>query len=125
MEYLQDIFYKTDRLTKKALLILFQEAKLLSTSWWVDQHNDHGIRKTIQMDLSKVLSLFRKIKRSNLHITFIHRRGYENWDQFLEIGFCTLGYKNKNGGDIFLWIDVDLKHKQYLLQRYFKAVDTI
>jgi len=129
MEYFPDIFYRTDRLTKAEIRKLFTEAKELSTNWWVDQHNDTWTRTPNGMTFKQIVSAFNKTKRGQLHITFIRRRGYENWDQYLEIGFCTLSRKwrysdTDPGGDLFLWINVDLKNKNYLTQKYFNGIDT-
>jgi hypothetical protein len=121
MEYYPDIFYDVQKISKKKLVILFQEAKLLSYKWWVDGLlNDNWAREKIDMSFEDVIKLFNKTKKSNLHITFIHRKGFEKWPQYLEIGFSTL-----SGNSIFLWIDVDIKHKQYLLERYFKEIKTL
>jgi len=130
MEYYPDIFYKTARLSKGDCVKLFKEAHELSYFWVVDQHDDHGVRQPNGMTFKQILSCFRKSQRRNLHITFIHRRGYENWEQYLEIGFCTLGRKwtysdTDKGGDLFLWVNVKLEHKDYLLKKYFNAVETL
>lgn len=131
MEYNPDIFYKTDKLTKSDCVKLFTEAKDLSFNWWVDgKLNGSWTREKIDMPFSHIISCFRKSQRHSLHITFIHRRGYENWEEFLEIGFCTLARKWRfsdidDGGDLFLWIDVKTEHKDYLLQKYFKAISTL
>ena len=78
------------------------------------------------MPFEDVLKMFEETPRQKLHITFIHRRGYEDWDHYLEIGYCTLARKQiKNDpiiGDIFLWINVGLEHKDFLLKKYFKEV---
>ena len=122
MEYLQDIFYKTSYLSKTQICKLFEEAKELSFNWWVDDQPD-STRRKIDMSFEEVIRLFQRTPRKNLHIVVIHRRGYENFLQHIEIGFCTLNRSNKSqNGDIFLWIDVDLKYKQYLLKKYFKII---
>lgn len=123
MEYQPDIFYNTAFTSKNQFKKLFKEAKELSFNWWVDEHPEFK-RIKIEMPFEKVLNIFFKTTRKNLHITFIHRRGYENWEQYLEIGFCTLNGGGKHG-DIFLWIQVDLKHKEYLLKKYFNIVATL
>jgi len=129
MEYNPDIFYKTNILTKSDIRKLLNEAKELSTNWWVDGKLDGSwTRKPVDMSFKQIMSCFNKTKRAHLHITFIHRRGYENWEQYLEIGFCTLLRKwrfsdTDTGGDLFLWIDVDLKYKNYLTQKYFGGTD--
>jgi hypothetical protein len=68
MEYYNDIFYKTNKLTKKSCIDLFKEAKDLCDIWWVDQHNEHSIRKKIDRDFDEIISIFNKTKRSKLHI---------------------------------------------------------
>jgi len=123
MEYLPDIFYVTSILSKNQFKKLMIEAKELSFNWWIDDQPTWTRRK-IEMPFKSAINIFNKTTRKNLHTTFIHRRGYENWEQYLEIGFCTLSRKSING-DIFLWIEVDLKHKQYLLEKYFKTIETL
>lgn len=123
MTYLQDIFYQTDKLTKLKIRELFLEAKELSYNWWVDDQPTWSRRK-IDLPFDDVLKIFDDTVRKKLHITFIHRRGYLDWEHYLEIGFCTLARKRETEdnikGDVFLWINVDIKHKDYLLKKYFE-----
>ena len=123
MEYYPDIFYDTSVLSKNQFKKLLIEAKELSFNWWVDDQPT-WVRRTIEMPFKSVINIFHKTTRKNLHLTFIHRRGYENWDQFLEIGFSTISRKSING-DIFLWIDVNTEHKDYLLKKYFNIISTL
>jgi len=116
MEYLPDIFYDTNKISKNQFKKLMIEARTLSYNWWVDDQPSWTRRK-IDMPFNKVLDIFHETTRKNLHITVIHRRGYENMDHYLEIGFCTLGRKSITG-DIFLWICVDLEYKEELLKKY-------
>ncbi len=123
MEYKPDIFYDLKKLSKKKIHELFEEAKELSYNWWVDDQPSWTRRK-IDMPFEEVLSIFDKTLRKHLHITFIHRMSCCcAEEEHLEIGFCTLVRKDENGklhpnGDIFLWIDVDLKYKEHLLEKY-------
>jgi hypothetical protein len=121
MTYLDDIFYKTSKLTKPKVRELFVEAKELCYTWWVDDQPDWQRRK-IDMSFKDVLKIFDKTPRKKLHIVIIHRRGFDYWDQHLEIGFSTLARKKEENsnieGDVFLWIRVDLEHKEYLLLKY-------
>jgi len=130
MVYNPDIFYNTAQLTKNDCVKLFTEAKDLSYKWWVDgKLNQSWTRSDVDLTFDQIISCFKKTKRSSLHITFIHRRGCDNWVENLEIGFCTLGRKwrfseTDDGGDLFLWIEVNTKHKQYLLEKYLKTTCT-
>ena len=123
MLYTHDIFYKLEKLTKKQIRELFIETKELSYNWWVDDEPTRSRRK-IDMPFETVLNIFDKTPRKHLHITFIHRMSCcRDEKEHLEIGFCTLIRKDENGklhtdGDIFLWMEVDMKHKTYLLEKY-------
>ena len=113
-EYLQDIFYDTSNISKNQFKKLMKEAHGLCYNWWVD--DCPGLtRRKIDTPFLSVINRFHKTTRKGLHLTVIHRRGYE--EPHLEIGFCTMGRKSKNG-DLFLWIEVDLQHKDYLLEKY-------
>lgn len=117
MKYKPDIFYNTSKFSKNHFRKLFFEAKEMSYDWWVDIHPEWTRIKT-EMPFEKVIGIFDRTTRKNLHITVIHRMGLtENEKEYLEIGFCTLGRKGKNG-DIFLWIEVNLKEADYLLKKY-------
>lgn len=115
-EYLQDIFYDTSKISKNQFKNLMKEAHELCYNWWVDDCPGWTRRK-IDMPFLSVINLFHKTTRKHLHITCIHRRGFQLEKSNLEIGFCTMGRKSENG-DIFLWIEVDLEHKDYLLNKY-------
>ena len=69
------------------------------------------------MSFEEVIKIFKETKRKNLHIVFIHRRGYENWGYYLEIGFCTMDNHTENG-DIFLWIECQEKEIPYFVEKY-------
>ena len=113
-EYLQDIFYDTSNISKNQFKKLMKEAHGLCYNWWVDDCPGWTRRK-IDMPFLSVINRFHKTTRKGLHLTVIHRRGYG--EPHLEIGFCTIGRKSKNG-DLFLWIEVDIEHKDYLLEKY-------
>lgn len=117
------LFYNTDKLTKKTICELFTETKELSFSWWVDD-KPSWTRRKIDMSFDDVLKLFKKTPRKKLHIVFIHRRGFNNEDDYIEVGFSTLCRKYTENdlivGDVFLWINVDIRHKEYFLEKYFK-----
>jgi hypothetical protein len=116
MKYQHDIFYNSSELSKNQIRKLFKEAHGLCFNWWVDKHPE-GTRIKVEWPFEKIIRLFDRTTRKHLHITIIHRRGYENWKHYLEIGFCTMG-RNGKDGDMFLWIEVDLEHKDNLLQKY-------
>lgn len=112
--YLQDIFYDTNKISKNQFKKLMKEAKELSFNWWIDI-SPEWTREKVDWPFHRAINIFHKTTRKGLHLTVIHRRGYE--EPHLEIGFCTIGRKSKNG-DLFLWIEVDLQHKDYLLEKY-------
>ena len=115
-EYLQDIFYDTSKISKNQFKKLIKEAHGLCYNWWVDDKPTWA-RRQIDMPLYKVLNILHRTTRRHLHLTCIHRRGFAFEKENLEIGFCTLSRKSKNG-DIFLWIQVDVEHMDYLLSKY-------
>ncbi len=123
MDYQPDIFYKLDKLTKKEIRGLFLEAKALCYNWWVDD-KPTWTRRKIDMPFEEVLIIFEKTKRKHLHITFIHRMSCCAAEkEYLEIGFGTLIRRDEQGnihpnGDIFLWIEADIEHEDYLTQKY-------
>lgn len=116
MEYKPDIFYDTSKISKNQFKKLIKEAHGLCYNWWVDD-KPTWTRRQIDMPLYKVLNIFHRTTRRHLHLTVIHRRGFKFETPNLEIGFCTLARKSKNG-DIFLWIQVDIEHMEYLLGKY-------
>lgn len=118
MEFLSHIFYDTSKLTKNQFRKLMLEAQLLSFNWWVDKKPEWSFsREQIDWPFKKAIKLFDRTTRKNLHLTIIHRRWLKEDNHHLEIGFCTLGNKGKNG-DIFLWIQVGLEHKDFLVNKY-------
>lgn len=118
-EYLQDIFYDTSKLTKNQFRNLMLEAQTLSFNWWVDRKLETSFsREQIDWPFKKAIKFFDRTTRKNLHLTIIHRRWLGKDKHHLEIGFCTLDSRNKANGDIFLWIQVSLEHKDYLIEKY-------
>jgi hypothetical protein len=116
MEYLPHIFYDTSDISKNQIRKLFKEAKELSFNWWVDDLPTWSRRK-IEWPFEKAIRLFDRTTRKNLHISVVHRRWGKEDEHYLELGYCTLNRKGKNG-DIFLWIKVSLEHKDYLVNKY-------
>jgi hypothetical protein len=114
--YLQDIFYDTNKISKNQFKKLMKEAKELSFNWWIDI-SPEWTREKVDWPFHRAINIFHKTTRKGLHLTVIHRRGFPFEKDTLEIGFSTLGRKSKSG-DIFLWIEVDIEHKDYLLDKY-------
>ncbi len=123
MEHKPDIFYVTKTISKSQYKKLLKEAHDFCYNWWVDDKPTWSRRK-IDMSLEEVLEIFDKTPRKDLHMTFIHRLSCCKAEkEHLEIGFCTLIRKDEQGnihpnGDIFLWIEVDMQHKDYLTKKY-------
>jgi len=115
--YLPHIFYDTSKITKSQFRKLMIEAQTLSFDWWVDRKPASSFsREKIDWPFKRAIKVFDRTTRKDLHITVIHRRWMGEKDHHIEIGFCTLARKGKDG-DIFLWIKVKLEHKD-LLNKY-------
>jgi len=113
-EYRQDIFYNNSReFTPEVWEKICRDAHSKCYKWWVDDQPSWTRRK-IDMSIDEVIKFLYNHK---IHFSIIHRRGYDNRDWHLEIGFCTLARKDKNG-DIFLWIELDEKYLPYFIETY-------
>jgi len=110
VNYSPDIFYDINRLSLKRKEALFREAKKKAIRWWVDilDCTKSCCRQTIKMPFEEAMK-----KLPGAHCVFIHRRGYENWEWRLEVG-----YRAMTGLDYFLWINVDQKEIEGLVKKY-------
>jgi len=110
MNYNQDIFYDINRLSLKKKEALLREAKDKSIRWWVDSRDCAKLlyRQTVEMSFDEVMK-----KMPGALCVFIHRRGYENWEWYLETGFRTM-----TSPDYFLWIDTNQKEIDRLVKKY-------
>lgn len=109
-KYRSDVFYDIQRLTLKRKIDLLKETKELCTHWWVDTLDGTSIqRKTINMGFEEALE---KAKGNTLFV-FIHRRGFSNWEWYLEVGYRTM-----TDPDYFLWINVAEKEIERLVKKY-------
>ena len=129
MDRQPDIFYVNPKLTKKAWVNLFKEAKELSYDVRIDGLLDSWTRKPINLTYDQIITCFEKTLKRHLHITFIHRMSrWKAEKDYLSIGFCTLIRKYRfleidpieqdHYGDLFLWIEVDIEHKEKFLKKY-------
>ena len=119
---MQDTFWNM-QFPKKKIFQIFSDAKERCTDWYVDRL--HGWqRKPTELSWERIMEIFMECKSP--HVVFIHR---VNFEDRLEIGFCTLsGYDEiEDGihlGDYFLWIHVELEHLQYFIDAYDLKVMT-
>lgn len=103
-----DIFYNITNLSLEKIRELLEEAHNLSYYWHVD------VLKKVKRELE--IMPFEKIMEKCVKesfFVFIFRRGYSSWTWFLEIGFRTM-----TNPDYFLFIDVDPKHLNYLVDKF-------
>jgi len=129
MEYKRDIFYANPKLSKEDWISLFKKAKELSYEWWIDGLIDSWARKPVNLTYEQIITCFEKTELKHLHINFIHRMSNCRAEkEHLEIGFCTLIRRYRfpeidlkeesHYGDLFLWIEVDIEHKEDFLKKY-------
>ena len=106
-----DTFYTISNLPIEKIIELLKEAKELSYEWWIDilNVNKSFARQRIDMGFDDVL----KRVDSSTHFVFIHRKGYPDWEHYLEIGFRTM-----EANDHFLFIHVDEKKLKYFIDKY-------
>jgi hypothetical protein len=122
MYYEHDIIYNVSHLSidkKKELLL---DAKEKSYQWFIDKHDERGIRQRIKYARFNTIL---KLLDNKSHFVFIERGGYvddinskrKKWlnNFIIETGFCTMG---RNGGDYFLFINLDKKHLNYFIGKY-------
>jgi len=129
-QYFPDIFYtnKENNFPPELQEKIIRDAKEKSFKWWVD-HLPSFQRQRIDMPFDEVIKYLYVEKP--VHFTIIYRRGWEenklkdSNEWFLEIGFCTLGRKNKLEttkidikGDLYLWVLVEKKYLDYFIQTY-------
>ena len=109
-----DVFYKIE---KEKAVAIFKDAYEKNFYFQVDKLTDiDWTRHKIDVSFEDVIALYEKMPANKLHTVFIHRRGYDYWGEYhLEIGYCTLGYKD---GDIFLWLNVKEDQLQYFIDTY-------
>jgi hypothetical protein len=109
--YENDIFYDINDLPFDKIVELLKEAQKMSYEWWVDilDVNVSFSRKRTDMSFEDVM---KRIDNST-HFVFIHRRGYPDWEHYLEIGFRTMEAK-----DHFLFIHVDEEKLKYFINKY-------
>jgi hypothetical protein len=121
--YIQDIFYDTTHLSIEEKKNLLLDAKTKSFRWWIDKHNERSIRRRIKH--ARFKTMLKRLDEKS-HFVFIHRGGYANEQNNItmpkslgrfriETGFCTMGEQD---GDYFLFIDLDLKHLDYFIEKY-------
>lgn len=110
MIYSPDIFYDINKLSLKKKEALLREAKGMSIRWWVDALDctKSMLRKTVEMPFDEAMK-----KISHALCVFIHRRGYDNWQWYLETGFRTM-----TSPDYFLWINVNQTEIEGLVKKY-------
>lgn len=129
MSYVPDIFYVNPKLSKKDWVKLFNEAKELSYDLRIDGLLEGWGRKPVNLTYDQIIECFDKTEKRHLHITFIHRMSNCRAEkEHLSIGFCTLIRRHRFPeidpteesyyGDLFLWIDVDVEHKEHFLKKY-------
>ena len=113
-QYNQDIFYQLSQdISPHIWEEICRDAFDKKYNWWVNDQPSWTRRK-IEMHLDEVLKFLYSHK---IHFSIIHRKGYRECDQHLEIGFSTMNRKHENG-DIFLWIEIDEKHIPYFIEKY-------
>lgn len=108
IKFENDIFYNITNLSLEKIRELLEEAHNLSYYWHVD------VLKKVKRELE--IMPFEKIMEKCVKesfFVFIFRRGYSNWTWFLEIGFRTM-----TNPDYFLFIDVDPKYLDYLVDKF-------
>lgn len=109
--YYPDIFYSINKLSKPRIIGLLNECHKLSYNSWVDVLDGTSTaRRRIDMKFEEVLT---KITDRTLFV-FIHRRGFSNWNWYLETGFTTM----TSPIDYFLWINVEQDKINTLVEKY-------
>ncbi len=112
---MSDIFFNVFKLSKSKFKELLKESFNLSYEWWADHlKNGNIFKEKINISREEVLKIYNKTKRKDLYFIFIQRKNIFKGD-YLEVGFCTIGQKNK---DIFTWIHIDIKYKDMLINKY-------
>ena len=106
-----DIFYTISDLPIEKIIELLKEAKEMSFEWWVDilDINNSFARQRIDMSFDDVV---KRIDNST-HFVFIHRKGYPDWEHYLEIGFRTM-----EANDHFLFIHVNEEKLKCFVNKY-------
>lgn len=111
-----DIFYRMDLLTVVQKKQLYRDGKSKCFTWWVDKLdcNESWARQRIDMSFTKILNTLTR----KCHCVFILRNitcMYDDKDQFLEIGFCTMTTIKP---EYFLYIHCDVEHLDYFVDKY-------
>jgi hypothetical protein len=120
--WLQDVFYKVDKLSLSKKIEIMNYAKSICFKWWVDKL-DCSVsisRQKIDMSFDEIIEKF----TNKCHFVIIHRRGDTKWkdkdkdnlyDEWCgEIGFCTMGL----GIDYYLWIYITEEQLENLINKF-------
>lgn len=110
---MRDFFYSLSHLDLKRKEELIRESQMLSFEYYIDEKDENYRRIPSKTTFDEMIQKM----SSKCHYVFIERNivyGKEN--EYLEIGFCTMG--EELPGDWFLFIKVDMKHSSLLKEKY-------
>jgi hypothetical protein len=110
--YMRDTYYSLSKLSFNRKLELLNKAYECSYNCWVDKLDGSCCRRQ-RVDMS-----FEEVMMSHFNaesvVSMIYRNNYK--ENYLEVGFRSMG-KDK---DWFLWIQVDEKHKDDIVDSFKK-----
>ena len=108
MNYKQDIFYNVDKISLETKISIINDAFAVNTEWWVDDLPGYQRRK-IDMSFEDIMKKF----NNGCHFVFIHRRGYNEYKWYGEVGFCTMF-----GKSYYLFIHVTEDDLLKIVEKY-------
>lgn len=113
--YLYDIFYDILQKPKNMQYQIIKEAWSLCDKWFFDELISYSRVNKAYGNSNDSIDIYLKIfdESNEPHTIFILRRGYNEEDYRLEVGYRTMDIV-----DHFLFIYLDIKHLNYFIEKF-------
>lgn len=119
MEYIRDIFYRTQHLSLEDKKELLLDAKEKSFRWNIDKLDVNVSWARIHQRYARFNTMLKKLD-NNCHFVFINRKGYKNPSGKNPFGkYCIeTGFSTMKGIDWYLFIYINEKHLDFFKEKY-------